>query len=507
MAIKFNRSQTFATNGTVTAAGLHNLIDGTDIYQALITDQTVMTSVGSLDKLLIADSDLTAADAPRSVTVNELFEDALTLSTYTNVKAINSLYTNATGNYTFSTGATITTGTIPSLISTTLITTGTGTSSNPAIAPIGDLNTGLFFPASDTIAFADAGSESLRITSNGQIAASNSGSSSAPVFTRSNDLNTGVFFPSADAIAVSTNGTEALRIDSGGKVGVNSSNPLGVLHVGNGSNQNSSDSSIIVSRNIDNNGTTSAHGIADNSLLSRTISGGMAYNSFDARVNVSGSDWDHYNGFQMLPSHDYTGTMQSSIGFQFTPSQTSGTLVNSYGLYISDGGYSTIANSYGLYTNISKGTSSKWSIYCDGIVKSYFGGGVGIGTTSIDSIFHIRDSVAVLTIEGTATSSASVQFKTNTINRYKISTPDSSADLAFYSSGTTERIRFKSDGKVGIGVSSPSSALHISGDITVESATTASSASAGARTLPANPVDFLVVSINGTSRKIPYYAT
>jgi len=126
MAIKFNRSQTFATNGTVTAAALHNLIDGTDIYQALITDQTAMTSVGSLDKLLIADSDLTAADAPRSVTVNELFEDALTLSTYTNVKATNLLYTNATGNYTVSTGATITTGTIPNLTSSTAsITLGT----------------------------------------------------------------------------------------------------------------------------------------------------------------------------------------------------------------------------------------------------------------------------------------------------------------------------------------------------------------------------------------------
>ena len=126
MAIKFNRSQTFATNGTVTAAGLHNLIDGTDIYQALITDQTAMTSVGSLDKLLIADSDLTAADAPRSVTVNELFEDALTLSTYTNVQATNSFYTNATGNYTRSTGATITNGTIANLTSSTgSITIGT----------------------------------------------------------------------------------------------------------------------------------------------------------------------------------------------------------------------------------------------------------------------------------------------------------------------------------------------------------------------------------------------
>jgi hypothetical protein len=126
MAIKFNRSQAFATNGTVTSQGLHNLIDDTDIYQALITDQTAMTSVGSSDKLLIADADLTAADAPRSVTVNELFEDALTLSTYTNVKATNVLYTNATGNRTVSTSATITTGTIPNLTSSTAsITLGT----------------------------------------------------------------------------------------------------------------------------------------------------------------------------------------------------------------------------------------------------------------------------------------------------------------------------------------------------------------------------------------------
>jgi hypothetical protein len=73
---------------------------------------------------------------------------------------------------------------------------------------------------------------------------------------------------------------------------------------------------------------------------------------------------------------------------------------------------------------------------------------------------HIKGSVAVLTVEGTATSSASVQFKTNTINRYKIATPDSSADLAFYSSGTTERLRIDSSGNVGIG-GTPSTLLHL----------------------------------------------
>jgi hypothetical protein len=126
MSIKFNRSQTFATNGVVTSAGLHNLVDGLDVYQALITDQTALTNVKQTDKLLIADSSLTASDAPRSVVVSELFQDGLSTGTYTNVNAQSLLYTNGTGNYTLSTGATITTGTIPNLTAgTTTSTLGT----------------------------------------------------------------------------------------------------------------------------------------------------------------------------------------------------------------------------------------------------------------------------------------------------------------------------------------------------------------------------------------------
>ena len=138
MAIKFNRSQTFATNGTVTAPSLHNLVDGLDIYQSLITDQTNVTSVSTADELLIAIDAGSEGDAPKAVTVQELFQDALTAGTYTNANISEALtYGTATGTRLVSTNATITTGTIttgviPALTSSTA-TFGTTTSTAATI--------------------------------------------------------------------------------------------------------------------------------------------------------------------------------------------------------------------------------------------------------------------------------------------------------------------------------------------------------------------------------------
>ena len=130
MGIKFNRSQTFATNGTVTSAGLHNLVDGLNVYQALITDQTLLTSVATDDEIMIADASLTDADAPRSTTVLNLFDDALTGGTYTNASFTGILSSGTTtSNRSISTGAQITNGTI----STALIPVGTfGTTTSTA---------------------------------------------------------------------------------------------------------------------------------------------------------------------------------------------------------------------------------------------------------------------------------------------------------------------------------------------------------------------------------------
>jgi hypothetical protein len=46
------------------------------------------------------------------------------------------------------------------------------------------------------------------------------GTATAPAFTTSGDTNTGMFFPAADTIAFAEGGTEAMRLDSSGRVGI-----------------------------------------------------------------------------------------------------------------------------------------------------------------------------------------------------------------------------------------------------------------------------------------------
>jgi hypothetical protein len=58
--------------------------------------------------------------------------------------------------------------------------------------------------------------ERARITSGGQIAASSAGTAAAPVITKSDDLDTGIFFPAANELAFAVNGVEELRITSAG---------------------------------------------------------------------------------------------------------------------------------------------------------------------------------------------------------------------------------------------------------------------------------------------------
>jgi trimeric autotransporter adhesin len=55
-----------------------------------------------------------------------------------------------------------------------------------------------------------------------------------PSITTTGDTNTGIFFPAADTIAFSEGGAEAMRIDSSGNVGIGTSSPASRLNIATG---------------------------------------------------------------------------------------------------------------------------------------------------------------------------------------------------------------------------------------------------------------------------------
>ena len=66
----------------------------------------------------------------------------------------------------------------------------------------------------------------LEMSSNGRIFVGNGGNETNPMFANVSDTNTGIAFPAADTMMFTTGGTERLRITSAGKIGINQSGPF-----------------------------------------------------------------------------------------------------------------------------------------------------------------------------------------------------------------------------------------------------------------------------------------
>jgi hypothetical protein len=145
----------------VTAAKLSALVDNATPTSGFIQDRTAETITATNDTLLIGDA--SDSNNLKRITVANF---AQTLPT---AKVTTGTIDTGTFGTTTSTAATITTGTIPTLTSITKITSGTGTAAAPAISPTGDTNTGIFFPDADTVAFAEGGTEAMRIDSAGDV--------------------------------------------------------------------------------------------------------------------------------------------------------------------------------------------------------------------------------------------------------------------------------------------------------------------------------------------------
>ncbi len=134
------------------------------------------------------------------------------------------------------TGVTTSTGTGNVVLSNspTLVTPALGTPASGAVtnltgtASININGTVGATTASSVAATTITASSTLAVTGVSTFAA---GTVALPAITTTGDTNTGIFFPAADTIAFSEGGAEAMRIDSSGNVGIGTSSPSGKLEV------------------------------------------------------------------------------------------------------------------------------------------------------------------------------------------------------------------------------------------------------------------------------------
>jgi hypothetical protein len=133
------------------------------------------------------------------------------------------------------------------------LTVGAGTVSLPSITTTGDTNTGIFFPAADTIAFTEGGTESMRVNSSGQLGVGTAspstklhvaGTGTQGITVERTDASTAGLFQllsgnstnvinasTAKPISFEINASEAMRIDTSGNVGIGTSSPNARLHL------------------------------------------------------------------------------------------------------------------------------------------------------------------------------------------------------------------------------------------------------------------------------------
>ena len=76
----------------------------------------------------------------------------------------------------------------------------------------------------------ETGSDGDSLTVGGQLTVTGT-TTTSPAIVASGDTNTGIFFPAADTIAFAEGGAEAMRIDSSGNVGIGTSSPVNKLSV------------------------------------------------------------------------------------------------------------------------------------------------------------------------------------------------------------------------------------------------------------------------------------
>lgn len=225
------------------------------------------------------------------------------------------------------------------------------------------------------------------------VVAIQAGAAAAPALTPTGDVNTGMWFPAADTIAWSTAGAERLRIDSAGKVTIQT------LTIGLGASAISTNTAIGASALAGN--TTGANSVAVGYLsLSNTTTGGNNNGcGFRTLYSTTTGGNNNAQGADALYNNT-TGSHNTAIGDSALYSNTTGDYNTAIGrLSGYSGGVALQTHSYCLYLGQSAradadGYTNSIALGSNAVITA--SNQIMLGDTAVTSIVPGGNGVAAL---------------------------------------------------------------------------------------------------------------
>jgi hypothetical protein len=439
-------------------------LNGNNATNANLTG--AVTSVGNATLLgSFTTAQLLAAVTGETGTGAVVFGTSPTLVTPALGTPASGVVTNLTGTASININGTVgattpAAGAFTTLSATGAVTFPAGTVALPSITTSGDTNTGIYFPAADTIAFTEGGAEAMRINSSGNVG----------IGTSSPASKLDVYAPSATAYSASASSPSLVVGNTNSTLATNFSS-IQLFTDGNGRG--------VVNLNALNNATASSADFAIQTRHNGTLAERLRINSsgnvgigtsspsvkldvVDA-TNIYRTLW--LNETKTASTRNRTGIVsQSWTGT--TPAQIllvdSNTTIND--VYLG-GGYS---GAYAATNLIFYTAANNTTVTGAERMRINSSGNVGIGTASPAVTLDVMESAVnsnVMTL-GTASGMFSIRASTRSYGLFagvKYATGDAWMQVG-RSDGTPTAYNLllqPSGGNVGIGTASPSAKLQV----------------------------------------------
>jgi hypothetical protein len=274
------------------------------------------------------------------------------------------------------------------------------------------------------------------------------GSVSAPAITTTGDTNTGIYFPAADTIAFTEGGVESMRIDSSGNVGIGTSSPTVPLQIYSATN-----AAILMQGDAGANVTIQRYSTnaTQPSLILFKARGTLASPTAVASNDQLGS----------VVFQAYGGTNTRSIaGIRgYAETYTSDTDISSYLWFgTTPSGTTSISERMRIDSsgNVGIGTSSPTQPLH---ISKPQGAALIQSTTSTNSAYLAFNNGGGTSYVGVDTSTGSI-FSSGA---YGMTLFNAANSATTFFTNATEKMRITSAGNVGIGTSSPTTQLQVVG--------------------------------------------